>query len=92
MLISPDDITKSLATYNWHYIGKKISKTYSFETYMQGIEFIQKIADLAEKRNHHPDMHIGWCKVDIHITSHEMGGVTTNCINLATGIDHIYNK
>ena len=92
MLIPPDDIHKSLATYNWQYVDNKISKTYSFDIYMEGIDFIQKIAELSERSNHHPDIYIGWCKVEISITSHEMGGVTTNCVNLATGIDHIFNK
>ena len=92
MLLPPDDIQKSIATYNWEYVDKQISKTYSFDTYMQGIAFIQKIAELAERSNHHPDIYIGWCKVKISITSHDMRGVTTNCVNLATGIDHIFNK
>lgn len=92
MLISPDDIHKSITTYGWDYIDNKISKSYSFDKYMESIDFINMIAELSEKRNHHPDIYVGWCKVKISITSHEMGGVTTNCINLATGIDHIYNK
>ena len=54
---------------------------------MEGIEYVQKIAILAERHNHHPDIHIGWCKIDVSITSHEMSGVTTKCVNLATGID-----
>ena len=92
MLISPDEINKSLSNYGWKYENKKISKSYSFKTYINGIEFVQKIAELAEKNNHHPDIYIGWCKVDISITSHDLGGVTTNCVNLAIGIDHIFEK
>ena len=57
MLLPPDDIQKSIATYNWDYVDNKISKTYSFDTYMQGIAFIQKIAELAERSNHHPDIY-----------------------------------
>ena len=56
---------------------------------MDGIEFVQKIAVLAEAQNHHPDINIGWCKVDISITSHDLGGVSTKCVNLALGIDNI---
>ena len=67
MLLPPDDIQKSIATYNWEYVDKQISKTYSFDTYMQGIDFIQKIAELSERSNHHPDIYIGWCKVEISI-------------------------
>ena len=87
MLISPDEINKSLKNKGWNYIDKKISKTFKFDSYMEGIEFINKIAKLAEANNHHPDIAIGWCSVDVSISSHDMGGVTTKCVNLAIGID-----
>ena len=89
MLISPDEINKSLTSHGWDYAEKKISKSFSFDAYMEGIEFVQKIAVLAEAQNHHPDINIGWCKVGISITSHDLGGVSTKCVNLALGIDNI---
>ena len=89
MLISPDEINKSLSSHGWDYAHKKISKSFSFDAYMEGIQFVQKIAVLAEAQNHHPDINIGWCKVDISITSHDLGGVSTKCVNLALGIDNI---
>ena len=89
MLISPDEINKSLKNKGWNYIDKKISKTFKFDSYMEGIEFINKIAKLAEANNHHPDIAIGWCRVDVSISSHDMGGVTTKCVNLAIGIDRL---
>ena len=92
MLISPDEIKKSLKNAGWKYESKKIIKTFSFKSYMESINFIQRIAVLAEKKNHHPDIFIGWCKVDISITSHDLGGVTTSCVNLALEVDSISNK
>ena len=89
MLISPEEINKSLSSKDWTYINKKIYKSYKFTTYMESIEFVQRIAILAEKNNHHPDINIGWCLVDISITSHDLGGVSTKCVNLATGIDFL---
>ena len=89
MLISPDEINKSLVSHGWDYAEKKISKSFTFDAYMEGIQFVQKIAVLAEAQNHHPDINIGWCKVDISITSHDLGGVSTKCVNLALGIDNI---
>ena len=90
MLISPDEIDKSLSSYGWQYMSKKIFKSFTFNTYMDGIDFVQKIAELSERNNHHANLIISWCTVDVIITSHDMGGVTTNCVNLATGIDNIY--
>ena len=89
MLISPDEINKSLSNKGRVYADKKISKSFNFEKYMEGIEFVNKMADLAEANNHHPDITIGWCRIDVSISSHNMGGVTTKCVNLATGIDLI---
>ena len=89
MLISPDEINKSLADKGWEYADKKISKTFNFDQYMNGINFINKIAELAEASNHHPDITIVWRRVDVTISSHDLGGVTTKCVNLATGIDLI---
>ena len=92
MLIPPDEINKSLSSKGWEYVDKKIFKSYKFDTYMDGIDFVQKIAELSERNNHHPDISIEWCLVAITITSHDMGGVTTKCVNLATGIDHIFEN
>ena len=89
MLISPDEINKSLSSRGWGYSDKKISKSYTFDTYLQGIESINKIAELAEAQNHHPEISIGYCNVDISISSHDLGGVSTKCVNLALGIDNI---
>ena len=89
MLISPDEIHKSLANQGWEYSDKKIFKTFNFDHYLDGINFVNKIAELAETSNHHPDITIRWCKIDVTIFSHDMGGVTTKCVNLATSIDLI---
>ena len=69
MLISPDEINKSLANKGWDYTDKKISKTFNFDQYMDGIKFVNRIAELAEMNNHHPEISIRWCKIDIAISS-----------------------
>ena len=89
MLISPDEINKSLSSRGWKYSDNKISKSYTFDTYIHGIESVNKIAKLAESQNHHPEIFIGYCNVDISISSHDLGGVSTKCVNLALGIDNI---
>ena len=87
--LSGSEIKSKLTGLNgWVFKDNAIKKIFTFSAYMDGIDFVQKIAKLAEIHNHHPDIIIGWCRVDINITSHDKGGVTTNCINLATAIDH----
>lgn len=89
MLISPDEINKSLANKGWVYKNKMIVKKNTFDTYIKGIQFVNSVAELAERNNHHPDIYINWTNVEISITSHDMGGVSTRCVNLANQIDNI---
>ena len=74
----------------WTLDNKSISKTYSFTSYMDGINFINRLAAEAEKTNHHPDMIVGWCKVVVSFTSHDKGGVTEECIMMAKKSDSVY--
>ncbi|RPG62594.1 MAG: 4a-hydroxytetrahydrobiopterin dehydratase [Flavobacteriaceae bacterium TMED238] len=89
MLISPDEINKSLANKGWTYIEKMIVKEFTFDTFINGIQFINSVAELAERNNHHPEININWTNVKISITYHDMGGVSTRCVNLANKIDNI---
>ena len=60
MLLHPDEIKKSISTYGWNYQDGKLTKSFEFDTYMDGIKFVTKIAPLAEKLNHHPDLQVGY--------------------------------
>ena len=67
----------------WEFKDNTIRKTFTFETYMESIGFINRLAEIAEEANHHPDMVVGWCRVDVAFTSHDQGGVTLACIEMA---------
>ena len=45
----------------WEKQGKTLHKTFAFSNYMDGVAFVDKVAMLAEKMNHHPDMLLGYC-------------------------------
>ena len=89
-LLSEIQIETSLAELNnWQYGNKKINKVFTFDSYMESIDFINSVAKKAEEVNHHPDLTVGYCKINIEITSHDLGGVTTGCIELAQSIESI---
>lgn len=73
----------------WSFSDNKIHKNFSFKTYMDGIIFINNLAKIAEEKNHHPDLTIGWCKVGVTYTSHDQGGVTKECLMMAKFTDQI---
>ena len=72
------------------YKNGAIIKDYSFSSYMKSIDFISFLAKISEENNHHPDMVVGWCKITVSFTSHDKGGVTESCIQMAREADKIY--
>ena len=87
-LLSNKDIKSELKGLNdWFYDGVKISKQIRFKNYMDSIDIINLIAKKAEELNHHPNMKVGYCNIVVDFTSHDLGGVTKGCIQMAKYID-----
>ena len=90
MLISIDEIQKSISKKGWDYDNKKLKKTYELKNFSESIKFVNEIANIANSLNHHPEININFNQVEIKIGSVELNGVTTKCINLAIQIDNLY--
>tara|TARA_Y100000758_G_C15651578_1_gene274828 strand:- start:155 stop:439 length:285 start_codon:yes stop_codon:yes gene_type:complete len=87
-LLNDSDIQSNLDLMEgWVFVNSSISKEFLFDSYMDGIDFVNELAKVAEKNNHHPDLIIGWCKVNVTFTSHELGGVSSECINMAKALE-----
>lgn len=92
-LVNDKDIHHLLEKINgWTYINSSIKKVYTFDSYMGSIKFINLLATESERANHHPDMVVGWCRIEIVYTSHDQGGVTATCLEMAKKADAIYLK
>jgi 4a-hydroxytetrahydrobiopterin dehydratase len=92
-LLTTSDIQASLrALDGWSEQNNAIHKTIKFDSYMDGINFVNQLAEVAETHNHHPDLMVGWCSVDVTFTSHDQGGVTNQCIAMANEIEKILSK
>ena len=83
-VLNEKEVLKELSDIEgWLFKNNTINKTYRFKTYMDSIGFINNLAIEAEKNNHHPDMVVGWCEINLSFTSHDQGGVTNHCIKMA---------
>ena len=92
-IVSNDDIQASLKTLSgWEFSDNKLKKELQFGSYMDSIEFINSLAKKAEERGHHPDLVVGYCKVHVEFTSHDLGGVSEECINMASYIESITDE
>ena len=74
---------------SWVNSDDKLNKTFEFDNFEQAISFINKVAKIAEKQNHHPDIEIKYNKVKLSITDHEKGGVSEKCHKFADAINKL---
>ena len=73
----------------WSRINKKLERNFKFKEFVEAFSFVTKIALIAEKMNHHPDIKITYNNVDIELTTHDINGISMNDIALARKIDEL---
>ena len=70
----------------------KIIKEYSFQDFKIAMNFVNKVAELAEQLNHHPDIHISYNKVRIESWTHDTGRVTEKDRELMEAIAVLFGE
>ncbi len=73
----------------WELEGNSIKKEYKRKDFVDSVGFVSKIALLAERADHHPDLLVQYNKVNITLSTHSEGGVTEKDINLAGEIEQV---
>ncbi|MCX2733278.1 4a-hydroxytetrahydrobiopterin dehydratase [Saccharopolyspora sp. NFXS83] len=73
----------------WAQDGAKITRTVEFASFPQAIQCVNRIAEIAESENHHPDFDIRWRKVTFSLSTHSQGGITSKDVTLAEEIDGV---
>ena len=89
-LLGDDEVASRLLGSPWTRENDEIVRDLKFEDFAQAIAFVNRVAALAEARNHHPDILIhGWNKVRLSVTNHAAGGLTAADFDLAAEIDKL---
>jgi 4a-hydroxytetrahydrobiopterin dehydratase len=66
-----------------------LAKSFRFPDFTHTMEFVNKVADLAQEQGHHPDMNVSYGGVTIELMTHAIGGLSENDFILAAKIDEI---
>jgi 4a-hydroxytetrahydrobiopterin dehydratase len=66
-----------------------LSRVYKFSNFEKSLIFINKVSNIAEKENHHPDLKFGWGYAEINIFTHAINGLSLSDFILASKIDMI---
>ena len=76
----------------WSKRGQILLRTYEFKEFMQGLQFVTRVAKRAEKSRHHPDIDIRYNKVTLKLTTHDEGGITDKDFAMARQCDEAFAK
>ena len=81
---------KKLFGWRITHAGKRIRKDWVVKDFTSGLEFFDRVGQVAEQENHHPDLHLeGFRNVWIELSTHAIGGLSDNDFILAAKIDKI---
>jgi 4a-hydroxytetrahydrobiopterin dehydratase len=92
-LLKDEDITNRIRMIGpWDYDSedKILIRETMFKDFMEGMGFLNKLAEIAEQLNHHPDITLcEYNRVIVTTTTHDAGGITDNDIRLAQSFEEI---
>jgi 4a-hydroxytetrahydrobiopterin dehydratase len=87
-MLSQQEIERRLAGSEWGHEGQAIVREWKLADFGAAIAFVNRVAELAERANHHPDILVhGWNKVRLELSTHSQGGLTEADFKLAAEID-----
>ena len=89
-LLTDDELAAALAGLpGWSGTGEAIARTVQAETFLAAIALVGRVAEAAERADHHPDIDIRWRTVHLALTTHDAGGLTELDFALAAQIEEI---
>ena len=90
-MLSKDEIESKIADLDngWQLKDGKIVKSFQFSSFMDAIEFVNEIARIAERLDHHPIITINWKTVKISLKSFDVDAITKRDISLAEEIEKV---
>jgi 4a-hydroxytetrahydrobiopterin dehydratase len=71
----------------WKLQGGKLVREWTFADFVEAMNFVNRVATLAEAAGHHPDIDIRYNRVVLGLISHDAGGITTRDMTMAGRID-----
>lgn len=77
---------------NWSLADKEISRDFHFKNFRQAMDFVNRVAAIANEQDHHPAIVISYNKVKLILTTHKIGGLSMNDFIMAAKTDLIADQ
>ena len=89
-LLSPEEVQERLRVLEgWALEGDRIVKRFRFAAFMESIAFINRVAELAEAADHHPDISINYTRVTLSLITYASKGLTHRDFDLAGEVEGV---
>lgn len=89
-LLTDDQLNEALSHLaDWRQDGTTLVRTVEMDSFVQAIQVVNRVAEIAENTDHHPDIDIRWRTLVFHLSTHSAGGLTAKDVALATEIDSV---
>jgi 4a-hydroxytetrahydrobiopterin dehydratase len=89
--LTTDEITSLLSQLTgWRSMNHLIEKTYKFKNYYQTMAFVNAIAWISHREDHHPDITVGYNNCRVEFTTHAINGLSENDFICAAKIDKLF--
>lgn len=75
----------------WEYRDGVIAKTYSFKNYHHTMAFVNAVAWISHREDHHPDLKVGYSKCTVEYSTHAIGGLSENDFICAAKVDALFS-
>ena len=88
--LSPDEIQMLIASLpDWSLRDGKLTREWTFSDFTEAMLFVNRVAAVAERANHHPDIDIRYNRVTLGLVSHDAGGITTRDAGMARELNDV---
>lgn len=91
--LSEADITAQLTVLDgWKRDGQTIAKDYAFADFRATIAFVNAVAEMVEREDHHPEMVVGYNRCKLRFDTHSVDGISDNDFICAAKADAIFQR
>lgn len=88
-----DRVTAQLSVLpQWRLVDGAIGRTYRFTDYFETIAFVNALAWMVHREDHHPDLRVGYDRCEVRFRTHSAGGITENDFICAARADAIFDQ
>ena len=89
-VLTNDQVDAALPDLNgWERSDGALRRSVKFPAFLDGIDAVRRVAEVAEQKDHHPDIDIRWRTVTVALVTHSAGGITDQDLEMAKAIDQL---